>query len=41
MEVTGAELKEGFEISVGPLPNENGGFLHVLVHKYNFILLNQ
>ncbi|RNF40321.1 bifunctional metallophosphatase/5'-nucleotidase [Planococcus salinus] len=29
MELTGAEIKEAFEISVGNYPNENGGFLHV------------
>ncbi|QCR32601.1 5'-nucleotidase C-terminal domain-containing protein [Lysinibacillus sp. SGAir0095] len=29
MDVTGAELKETFETSVGVYPNENGGFLHV------------
>lgn len=29
MKVTGAELKEAFETSVGQYPRENGGFLHV------------
>lgn len=29
MDVTGTELKETFETSVGVYPNENGGFLHV------------
>ncbi|RHW38730.1 bifunctional metallophosphatase/5'-nucleotidase [Lysinibacillus yapensis] len=29
MDLTGAELKEAFEISVGTYPKENGGFLHV------------
>lgn len=29
MELSGAELKEAMEISVGQLPNENGGFLQV------------
>lgn len=29
MDVTGAELKEAFETSVGIYPKENGGFLHV------------
>ncbi|WP_176474070.1 5'-nucleotidase C-terminal domain-containing protein [Niallia circulans] len=29
MDVTGAELKEAFEISLGQYPAENGGFLHV------------
>ncbi|KAB7667695.1 5'-nucleotidase C-terminal domain-containing protein [Bacillus sp. B1-b2] len=29
MDVTGAELKEAFEISLGQYPKENGGFLHV------------
>lgn len=29
MDLTGAEIKQAFEISVGQYPNENGGFLHV------------
>ncbi|GKW45378.1 5'-nucleotidase C-terminal domain-containing protein [Planococcus sp. NCCP-2050] len=29
MKVTGAELKDAFETSVGQYPKENGGFLHV------------
>ncbi|MEL4025220.1 5'-nucleotidase C-terminal domain-containing protein [Lysinibacillus endophyticus] len=29
MDVTGAELKAAFELSVGKYPEENGGFLHV------------
>ncbi|MFP3919936.1 S-layer homology domain-containing protein [Lysinibacillus telephonicus] len=29
MDVTGAELKAAFEVSVGSYPDENGGFLHV------------
>src|SRR5699024_11869455 len=29
MDVTGTEIKEAFEISVGNFPGENGGFLHV------------
>ncbi|MEH7224920.1 5'-nucleotidase C-terminal domain-containing protein [Bacillus sp. JJ1566] len=36
MEVTGAELKEAFEISVGNYPAENGGFLHVAGGKVKF-----
>ncbi|WP_370460197.1 bifunctional metallophosphatase/5'-nucleotidase [Cytobacillus firmus] len=36
MEVTGAELKEAFEISVGLYPAENGGFLHVSGAKVKF-----
>ncbi|WP_034262660.1 bifunctional metallophosphatase/5'-nucleotidase [Bacillus sp. J33] len=36
MEVTGAELKEAFEISVGQYPEENGGFLHVSGAKVEF-----
>ncbi|MCM3707331.1 MULTISPECIES: bifunctional metallophosphatase/5'-nucleotidase [Cytobacillus] len=36
MEVTGAELKEAFEISVGQYPAENGGFLHVSGAKVKF-----
>lgn len=29
MDVTGAELKEAFEVSVGQIPKENRGFLHI------------
>lgn len=29
MDVTGAELKEAFELSVGQIPKENRGFLHI------------
>ncbi|MFP3802755.1 5'-nucleotidase C-terminal domain-containing protein, partial [Paraburkholderia sp. SIMBA_027] len=29
MDVTGAELKAAFEVSVSKYPEENGGFLHV------------
>lgn len=29
MDLTGTEIKQAFEISVGQYPNENGGFLHV------------
>ncbi|RDW20581.1 choice-of-anchor I family protein [Oceanobacillus chungangensis] len=36
MELTGAEIKEAFEISVGELPYENGGFLHVAGGKVEF-----
>ncbi|RDW22226.1 hypothetical protein CWR48_00530 [Oceanobacillus arenosus] len=36
MELSGAELKEAFEISVGQLPYENGGFLHVAGGKVEF-----
>lgn len=36
MEVTGAELKEAFEISVSNYPNESGGFLHVGGGKMSF-----
>ncbi|MEK4484682.1 choice-of-anchor I family protein [Psychrobacillus sp. FSL H8-0484] len=36
MEVTGAELKEAFEISVSQYPKENGGFLHVSGAKVEF-----
>ena len=35
-DVTGAELKEAFEISVGNYPSENGGFLHVAGGKVEF-----
>ncbi|WP_346235365.1 choice-of-anchor I family protein [Lysinibacillus telephonicus] len=36
MDVTGAELKEAFEISVGKYPGENGGFLHVAGGRVQF-----
>ncbi|WP_234987149.1 5'-nucleotidase C-terminal domain-containing protein [Bacillus sinesaloumensis] len=36
MELTGAELKEAFEISVSRFPGENGGFLHVAGGKVEF-----
>ncbi|WP_449538821.1 5'-nucleotidase C-terminal domain-containing protein [Ferdinandcohnia sp. Marseille-Q9671] len=36
MELTGAELKEAFEISVSRYPGENGGFLHVAGGKVEF-----
>jgi 2',3'-cyclic-nucleotide 2'-phosphodiesterase / 3'-nucleotidase / 5'-nucleotidase len=36
MELTGAELKEAFEISLGKYPLENGGFLHVAGGKVEF-----
>ncbi|MDN7226482.1 5'-nucleotidase C-terminal domain-containing protein [Planococcus sp. N064] len=36
MQLTGAELKEAFEISVGKYPLENGGFLHVSGAKVEF-----
>ncbi|MEH7274765.1 5'-nucleotidase C-terminal domain-containing protein [Neobacillus vireti] len=36
MDVTGAELKEAFEISFGKYPLENGGFLHVAGGKVKF-----
>ena len=36
MELTGAELKDAFEISVGQYPAENGGFLHVSGAKAEF-----
>lgn len=36
MTLTGAELKEAFEISVGNIPNENGGFLHVSGAKVTY-----
>ena len=36
MDVTGAELKQAFEISVGQYPLENGGFLHVAGGKVQF-----
>lgn len=36
MNVTGVELKQAFEISLGNLPGENGGFLHVSGAKVKF-----
>lgn len=36
MDLTGAELKEAFEISFGQYPAENGGFLHVAGAKVEF-----
>ncbi len=36
MDVTGAELKEAFELSVSKYPVENGGFLHVSGAKVEF-----
>lgn len=36
MDVTGAELKEAFEISLSKLPSENGGFLHVSGAKVEY-----
>ena len=36
MELTGAELKEAFEISLGQYPAENGGFLHVAGGKVKY-----
>jgi 2',3'-cyclic-nucleotide 2'-phosphodiesterase / 3'-nucleotidase / 5'-nucleotidase len=36
MDVTGAELKEAFEISFSKYPGENGGFLHVAGGKVVF-----
>ena len=36
MEITGAELKQAFEISVGKYPLENGGFLHVSGAKVEY-----
>ncbi|QUG40562.1 choice-of-anchor I family protein [Psychrobacillus sp. INOP01] len=36
MEITGAQLKEAFETSVGVYPLENGGFLHVAGAKVEF-----
>lgn len=36
MEVTGAELKEAFEVSVSQYPKESGGFLHVSGAKVEF-----
>ncbi|TQR18340.1 bifunctional metallophosphatase/5'-nucleotidase [Psychrobacillus soli] len=36
MELTGAELKAAFEISIKSYPGENGGFLHVAGAKVEF-----
>lgn len=36
MDLTGSEIKQAFEISVGQYPNENGGFLHVAGAKVEF-----
>ena len=36
MKITGAELKQAFEISVGKYPSENGGFLHVSGAKVEY-----
>ncbi|MER2111397.1 MAG: 5'-nucleotidase C-terminal domain-containing protein [Solibacillus isronensis] len=36
MNVTGSELKEALEISLGSLPGENGGFLHVSGAKVKY-----
>lgn len=36
MNVTGAELKQAFEISLGSLPGENGGFLQVSGAKVKY-----
>lgn len=36
LEITGVELKEAFETSVGVYPLENGGFLHVAGAKVEF-----
>ena len=36
MKLTGAELKEAFEISLAKLPAENGGFLHVSGAKVKY-----
>ncbi|MCZ2260808.1 bifunctional metallophosphatase/5'-nucleotidase [Sporosarcina sp. G11-34] len=36
MDITGAELKEAFEISLRNYPGENGGFLHVSGAKVTF-----
>lgn len=36
MDLTGAELKEAFEISFREYPRENGGFLHVSGAKVTF-----
>lgn len=36
MNITGAELKQAFEVSLGRYPDENGGFLHVSGAKVTF-----
>lgn len=36
MDITGADLKAAFELSVGQLPRENGGFLHVAGAKVEY-----
>ncbi|MFY3791992.1 5'-nucleotidase C-terminal domain-containing protein [Ureibacillus sp. MALMAid1270] len=36
MDITGAELKEAFELSVSKYPAENGGFLHVSGAKIEY-----
>lgn len=36
MDVTGAELKEAFEVSLKNVPNENGGFLHIARAKLQY-----
>ncbi|HSP21011.1 MAG TPA: 5'-nucleotidase C-terminal domain-containing protein [Planococcus sp. (in: firmicutes)] len=36
MDITGADLKAAFEVSVGQYPRENGGFLHVAGAKVQF-----
>lgn len=36
MDISGAELKQAFEVSLGQYPNENGGFLHVSGAKVTF-----
>ena len=36
MTLTGAEIKEALEHSVGSYPNENGGFLHVSGMRFTF-----
>jgi 5'-nucleotidase/UDP-sugar diphosphatase len=36
MDITGADLKAAFEVSVGQYPRENGGFLHVSGAKVQF-----
>lgn len=36
MDLTGTEIKQAFEISVGQYPNENGGFLHVAGAEIQF-----
>ncbi len=36
MDITGADLKAAFEVSVGQYPRENGGFLHVSGAKVQY-----